>query len=280
MSRIYPYAGFWRRAIAFLADTLLAAVPPAVICLPLMFWQGLAMSRAEGTDAAGVHLAALVIIYLLWQVLAIISFWLYFAWQESGPRQATFGKRMMKIKVAGPDGGRIGFGRASGRTFAKWISYFTLYVGFMMAGTTRQKRALHDYIAQTYVVRTDFEPGGELPSLPSRPWLLAGLTVLLLGLFAVGLFAGWASEQTSGMAGKAAAELQALAGDKDFPQEPVEADGIVYFRLNDGLYAEFTGAENEGDYTLFLSDGADGKVCCLAAQDEGDCTRTGFSPCE
>ena len=59
----------------------------------------------------------------------------------------------MGIQVTDRQGSRIGFGRATGRYFGKIISCFTLYIGFMMAGWTQRKQALHDMIADTLVVR-------------------------------------------------------------------------------------------------------------------------------
>ncbi len=79
--------------------------------------------------------------------------WLYFAKLESGPHQSTFGKRAMGLKVTNLAGGRIGFGQASGRFFGKIVSGMTLYIGFIMAGFTERKQALHDLIAGTLVVK-------------------------------------------------------------------------------------------------------------------------------
>ena len=51
------------------------------------------------------------------------------------------------------DGDRISFGRASGRHFAKILSGCLLAIGYMMAGFTEKKQALHDMMAGTLVVR-------------------------------------------------------------------------------------------------------------------------------
>jgi uncharacterized RDD family membrane protein YckC len=50
-------------------------------------------------------------------------------------------------------GSRISFGRATGRYFARWISNMTLTIGYIMAGFTAKKQALHDIIAGTLVMR-------------------------------------------------------------------------------------------------------------------------------
>ena len=60
---------------------------------------------------------------------------------------------IFKLKVITPDGGGLTWGRAIGRYFGKWLSYVTLMIGFIMAGFDSEKRALHDYIAGTRVIR-------------------------------------------------------------------------------------------------------------------------------
>ena len=81
--------------------------------------------------------------------------WLYFALSEASPHQATFGKRALGIFVTDAEGKRISFGRATGRVFAKWLNALTLGIGWLMAAFTAEKRALHDYVAGTYVMRVD-----------------------------------------------------------------------------------------------------------------------------
>ena len=78
--------------------------------------------------------------------------WLYDAAFESSSLQATPGKLAMGIIVTDLDGNQISFLRATGRHFASFFSYVTLLVGFMMAGFTERKQALHDLIAGCLVV--------------------------------------------------------------------------------------------------------------------------------
>jgi uncharacterized RDD family membrane protein YckC len=78
--------------------------------------------------------------------------WLYFAKLESSARQATIGKRALGIAVTDLAGRRISFGRATGRYFAKFLSSVAA-IGFLMAGFTARKQALHDMIAGCLVVR-------------------------------------------------------------------------------------------------------------------------------
>ncbi len=63
------------------------------------------------------------------------------------------GKMAMKIYVTDLDGGRISFGTATIRHLCKIVSAFVLMIGFIMAGFTARKQALHDMLANTLVVR-------------------------------------------------------------------------------------------------------------------------------
>jgi uncharacterized RDD family membrane protein YckC len=56
------------------------------------------------------------------------------------------------IKVTDMKGGRLSFARATGRYFSKMISGLTIGIGYIMAGFTQQKQALHDIIAGCLVV--------------------------------------------------------------------------------------------------------------------------------
>ncbi len=270
------YAGFWRRCIAFVVDGLLVSLVPAVVFIPLLVWRVRAAGQATPEALAGV-IGSLVLIYILWQVVAVVFWWLYFACLESGPRQATLGKRLLKIKVIGKNGERIGFGRATGRVFAKILSYITLNFGYIMAGLTNRKRALHDYVAETYVVKAEFQPGDDLPDTPShKGWMIAIAAILVVGmgvLFALGVFA----QQPAGMAFQAAAQLQTLAAQQDLPYGPLPAGNITYYHYSDGYHAVFEDADG-GEYALYLP--AAGEEVCCENYPGDSCEATGYAECE
>jgi len=80
--------------------------------------------------------------------------WLYFAGFESSSWQATPGKKVLNLVVTNLTGTRISFGRATGRYFSKWVSeLIPLAIGYILAGITERKQALHDMIASTLVLR-------------------------------------------------------------------------------------------------------------------------------
>lgn len=93
-------------------------------------------------------------------ILAALLGWLYFTLFESSSKQATLGKMAMGIIVTDLNGNRISFGKANGRYWSKIVSFLILYIGFIMAGFTEKKQALHDIIAKCLIVkrRTVVEP--------------------------------------------------------------------------------------------------------------------------
>ena len=135
------YAGFWLRVAAYLIDTIIMYV--ALLPIALIFGLGMAFESndpAGGTD-------------LLINLISFVGGWLYFALMESSAKQGTLGKMALGLVVTGLDGQRIGFGQATGRYFGKIVSALILLIGFIMAGLTARKQALHDIMANTLVLR-------------------------------------------------------------------------------------------------------------------------------
>ncbi len=91
--------------------------------------------------------------FILGGIVMLILQWLYFAWMESSEHQATLGKMALGLIVTDLNDQRISFGRATGRFFAKIITNYTFFIGYIMAGFTEKKQALHDMIASTLVLR-------------------------------------------------------------------------------------------------------------------------------
>ncbi|MGB8355591.1 MAG: protein kinase, partial [Chthoniobacteraceae bacterium] len=76
---------------------------------------------------------------------------IYWILMESSIYQASIGKMMTGIRVVDSNGHRLSLVRATGRNISKIVSCLTLMIGFMMAGWTKRKQALHDIMAGCYV---------------------------------------------------------------------------------------------------------------------------------
>ena len=138
------YAGFWLRVVAIFVDGL--------ILLPLSL-VSFGFSYASNAATDNTVKLTIALASFAYSILLLIVQWLYFSLQESSATQATLGKRLLGLQVTDREGKRIGFGRASGRYFGKLVSALTLYIGFMMAGWTERRQALHDMMTDTLVVR-------------------------------------------------------------------------------------------------------------------------------
>ncbi len=137
------YAGFWRRAVAAIVDTILFMF----VTFILMFALGAALFVGEAGEAAAMAVPIALNLGM------IVGMWLYFALMESSKLQATLGKLVIGVVVSDLDGNRISFGRATGRYFGKFVSSVILGIGYMMAGWTGRKQALHDIMAKCLVIR-------------------------------------------------------------------------------------------------------------------------------
>ncbi len=153
------YAGFWLRLVAHLVDGVIVGAAMLILVVPLFFLMGgvalfSSFPREVGEHPDPAQIGALLSLVFVLAGVAILGQWLYFAYLESGEKQGTWGKQMLGIYVTDLTGNRISFGRASGRFFAKIISgLIPLGIGYIMAGITERKQALHDMIASCLVLR-------------------------------------------------------------------------------------------------------------------------------
>ncbi|WP_316571317.1 RDD family protein [Neobacillus sp. YIM B06451] len=126
------YANFGERLVALIIDSVILGVAGFILGIVFVF-----------IDDTGI----------LTNLISLIIGIAYKAGMEGSSYQATLGKMAMGIKVIGPDGGRISYGRAIGRYFATFLSSIILGIGYLMALWTKQKRTLHDFVADTYVIK-------------------------------------------------------------------------------------------------------------------------------
>jgi uncharacterized RDD family membrane protein YckC len=152
------YAGFWLRFVAHLVDGFLVGLLFMVICVPILFLTGLGaalQSVTRGQEPDPAVIATFVSSILLLIGVSVLGSWLYYAYFESSEWQATVGKKVLNLVVTDLNGNRISFARASGRFFAKIISgLIPLGIGYILAGITEKKQALHDMIASCLVLRS------------------------------------------------------------------------------------------------------------------------------
>lgn len=128
------YTGFWLRFAAFIIDIIAGSILYGIVTFLL-------------------NLFLPVVGFIISIIVTFIFDWLYYAIFESSSLQATIGKMAVGIIVTDLEGNQVSFGKASVRFWAKIISGIILSIGYIMAGFTEKKQALHDMIAGCLVVR-------------------------------------------------------------------------------------------------------------------------------
>jgi uncharacterized RDD family membrane protein YckC len=147
------YGGFWIRFVAVLIDGIILGIVGSVV--QLIFFGSLFRSLIvqPGTPPSpallGQALGAVGLSSLVSTAIGATYEGLFVA--KLG---ATPGKMALSLKVVRPDGSPVDMGRAFGRYFAKLLSGIILFIGYIMAGFDDQKRALHDMICDTRVIKT------------------------------------------------------------------------------------------------------------------------------
>ena len=172
------YGGFWIRAGAYLVDAFLLFLVWQFVLSPIFMKAAMSMfaetampaamtfpqdpgsmSQAE-MDAAMAQMQSTMsamtnrMIFMVWLVnlIGILFMGGYFVILEGGPGY-TLGKKALGLRVVNPEGDSIGYLRAFARYVGKIISGFILCIGFIMAAFDDEKRALHDRMVNSRVVR-------------------------------------------------------------------------------------------------------------------------------
>jgi uncharacterized RDD family membrane protein YckC len=160
--RVWGYAGFWWRVLAWVIDSVILSAVTFLIDSAVGLDQ-LAIIRTSSpvagrfdisyTDAAQASYQWHMPAFGWAQVIGLLLPIVYYAVLESSRWQATLGKRLCRLRVTRLDGGRISLARALGRYFGKFLSAFIFGIGFLMVAWTRRRQGLHDLLAGTLVVR-------------------------------------------------------------------------------------------------------------------------------
>lgn len=144
------YAGFWIRFVARVIDGIILGIVGFIINVPIGLVLGFSRPMAGGDPTTALPMMLGTIgISLAINIVLNAAYEIYFL----SSRSATVGKLALGLKVIRADGGSLSTGQATGRFFAYLLdAYFTLTIGFIIAGFDTEKRALHDRICDTRVI--------------------------------------------------------------------------------------------------------------------------------
>ncbi len=140
------YAGFWVRFLAVVIDGVMWQVISYAAGLAIGTSASRRPTMAAWPNGAFDSATCFLTVVLLTLQVGYEVFFI-------GKYGATLGKMAVKLRVVRPDGSRVSYPRALGRHFAKYLSAIILLVGYIMAAFDEEKRALHDRICDTRVIR-------------------------------------------------------------------------------------------------------------------------------
>jgi uncharacterized RDD family membrane protein YckC len=147
-------AGFWRRLAAALVDVSIVAL----VALPLCAIVAVALGRPVprlGQLGPDVWLDALLggdpLLRAL-MILIAVAFLIYL-FVFHGLRGQTLGERLLKLRVIDGFGEKPSMLRALCRTLLYVPSLLLFGAGILWIAVDREKQGLHDWLADTYVIR-------------------------------------------------------------------------------------------------------------------------------
>ncbi len=132
-------AGFWIRFVAALIDSLVFVVVEFVL--------GVVARLVWGAEISETKVFKATVTAFMFVFGSVYYVALHAAFGQ------TLGKMVMKIRVVRLDDGRISVGTAILRYVGYFVSGLIFAVGYLMAGLRHDKRALHDLLAGTRVIR-------------------------------------------------------------------------------------------------------------------------------
>ncbi|MDQ3914783.1 MAG: RDD family protein [Actinomycetota bacterium] len=134
-----PRAGFGARLGAFLIDVIILGVVGGIVG---------AIFGAKPGEFNGSSQAINTLIGLA-----------YFIYFEGGATGQTLGKKVLNIRVIDfATGGALGYGKATGRYFARILSTIPIALGYFWMLWDKEKQTWHDKLAGSVVVPTSSYP--------------------------------------------------------------------------------------------------------------------------
>lgn len=208
------YAGFWLRVAASLIDAFILGLVSGVL---VFVYSAFSSANTE----------------ILLNITYLIVWILYFPFMESRGG-ATFGKKLVGIKVLNANGETLSFGRSLARSFSKFISATVFMIGFIMVGFTEKKQGLHDIIAGCVVVKGDNANAGKIWAIIILIIVICVGTLVMVGAKFLSVITGALSNSN----------IQSTSTRKsDTMVIPMTTEEY------DAMFAEkITGLENEKDY--------------------------------
>jgi uncharacterized RDD family membrane protein YckC len=166
------YCGFWIRFCARMLDGLilgtvtlpLSLINQVITLRSIPFTSpGAEMNRLENSAFLGPFLT-IQAGFLLASLILAFAYEVFFVGRYGG----TPGKLLLRMRIVRADFSRLTYGRAAIRFFGRMLTELTMYIGYIMVGFDPQRRALHDYVADTRVIKRDQDQLAAQPNMETK----------------------------------------------------------------------------------------------------------------
>lgn len=137
-------AGFWIRLAAHIVDQIILFLVLQIV-LFMKVGQESAWLFNPGPGWQTID--------LLWNMAVPLAIETIYFTVAIGIWARTIGKALVRVKVVRADGSRVSAARALGRYVAYLLNWLTFGLSFLVIAFSREKRGLHDRIADTRVTR-------------------------------------------------------------------------------------------------------------------------------
>jgi uncharacterized RDD family membrane protein YckC len=141
------WGGFLRRGLAFALDGVVVCVISMILFA--LSYVGYKVGLAAHDRTVSSENAHGLIIFLAWSWMFLVtSYFVVFHGMEG----QTVGKWLLRLRVVGENGARLGYKRASLRWLGELV-FAPLVLGLLWIIWSPEKRAWHDYLARTWVIK-------------------------------------------------------------------------------------------------------------------------------
>jgi len=136
----FHYSGFWSRIFAAITDLVLVWLIVLVLSILSGKLFGVGVNEIEDYT---LHFYSVVYPILLF---------LYLLFLEASASQATYGKRLLKIKVVNGSGDRMSLKQSLNRSIGKYLLVIVFSPAFLLMLFNDKKQAPYDKLAKTLVI--------------------------------------------------------------------------------------------------------------------------------
>lgn len=142
------FASLWTRTLGGAIDVAILFVFTYVACY---IWT----SNADPNEAYSSYEYAQHLWKSRFILTWLISDLIYSVVLMTSDMQATFGQKLVGIKIVKDNGEKIGYGAAIGRNLMSIISSIFFKIGYVIAIVRKDNKTLHDLVAGTLVIYTE-----------------------------------------------------------------------------------------------------------------------------